>query len=152
MIGLEPAPLPHRVRDGGLRRVRAQKVLLLGEFVHPHADREILDALPAAVRHHDQRQERSGVAGENIELRAERARSVDVGRVDELPCNVGEETSAEGRVVRTPLARPGKPAADVTEYASWDMRVRARSRLATVDLLYGYNFCVIQVKECGCLN
>ena len=68
------------------------------------------------------------------------------------PSNVGEETSAEGRVVRTPLARPGKPAADVTEYASWDVRVRARSRLATVDLLYGYNFCVIQVKECGCLN
>ena len=55
VIGLEPAPRPHRVRDGGLRRVRAQKVLLLGEFVHPHANREILDALPAAVRYHDQR-------------------------------------------------------------------------------------------------
>jgi hypothetical protein len=30
VIGLEPAPLP-QVRDGGLRRVRAEKVLLPGQ-------------------------------------------------------------------------------------------------------------------------
>ena len=67
MTGVEPVPVPARVRRAGLFGVGDEERLTLGEVVHAGSGGEGRGVLSAAVQHHDQRQGAAGVAGGDIE-------------------------------------------------------------------------------------
>ena len=54
ITGAEPVPAGSCIVDGGLRRIRDQEAMRLGDRVHACADREIVWALRAAVQHDDE--------------------------------------------------------------------------------------------------